>query len=506
MDSLFDQNRRFLQSRFPSALEAYQKAVPPPASGPDWIELPLPLPGAPKLRLSAGHDAFVEEHQRTLAGAAKFAGAMVWGVRTADDLEFYWHSLPRRPFVYLESDPAVFARVLQKVRLDRLFGESGARIAFASDCGELMSEMAVAFGEEELTASRIGFLFEPSLFSRLLAEDHPMGRFVNLILKNVFLNRSEEEMMQAKEGLKEKQFIDKIFPPAYLYQSMQRFLNLLAVASPGIRTLYREMTRPVDARAVLPVSIVILAWNRWDLTERCLRALCSHPLPADSEIIVVDNGSAGRPPEMLKALAERLPPLRPLTLPRNLGPAGGRDEAAKIARGKTLVFLDNDVEIKHERWLDILLEPFLFYPRVGSCGAFGVIHTHDESETWSQKIVFPGLVVPVSWISSFCLAVRKQALIECGGWRPDLYPLYGMEDVALGYALREAGWISVVPGQFVPVTHGMNHKDGHYDYDFVDSGKRNSEIFSKIWGPRRRLLNAARGNRTLATIVSSPAA
>jgi len=170
------------------------------------------------------------------------------------------------------------------------------------------------------------------------------------------------------------------------------------------------------------------------------------------------------------------------------------------------VFLDNDVEIKHERWLDILLEPFLFYPRVGSCGAFGVIHTHDESETWSQKIVFPGLVVPVSWISSFCLAVRKQALIECGGWRPDLYPLYGMEDVALGYALREAGWISVVPGQFVPVTHGMNHKDGHYDYDFVDSGKRNSEIFSKIWGPRRRLLNAARGNRTLATIVSSPAA
>ena len=39
----------------------------------------------------------------------------------------------------------------------------------------------------------------------------------------------------------------------------------------------------------ISTSIIILSYNRWDLTHRCLFELCTR-LP-ETEIVVVDNGS-----------------------------------------------------------------------------------------------------------------------------------------------------------------------------------------------------------------------
>lgn len=506
MESLIDRNRQFLQSRFPGVWESYQAAPPlPPASSvPDLFV--IPLPNGPKLSLRVDSNAYAEQHRNDIAMAGGSAGALVWGVTSPEDLEVIRSVQPDGPFLYVESDPVVFSAVLRNVDLAKLFAKESSRVAFLNDCGQLLSEIALAFGDEEALVTRIFVSVAPGLFSRVLTDAHPLGQFVGFILRNVFLNQSEEEknrgtkLIAALDG--KESLVTELFPSGYLYQSFLRFLKLYLTASPGIRSLYRDMPGAGDPKSVLPISIVILAWNRWDLTERCLRSVFSFPLPAQTEIVVVDNASTDLTPVALKKLSEKIPQLRTLRTSHNLGPAGGRDAAMEMARGRTLVFLDNDVEIKHTRWLEILLEPLVFHPRVGACGAFGVIHTNDETETWSQKVLFPGLATPVSWISSFCVAVRKKALADCGGWRPDLYPLYGMEDVALGWALRESGWVAAVPGQFVPVNHGMNHRDGHYDYDTGASGAKNTEAFRRLWGRRTRILNLARGNATLAPLSS----
>lgn len=495
-DSLISRNRDFLQTHFPGVWEAYQAAPPMPATIPDLFE--IPLPNSQKVELSVTPDIYAEEHQRAIASLGSASGALVWGVTLPEELVWYRHILPRGPFLYIESDPAAFERVLGGIDLKKMFSDGGARIAFANDCGQLMSEMALSFGVEETAASRVCVLLEPRLFSRFLSDAHPLGWFVTFILENIYLNQNEEEKNRGTLLLKSGVPLREVFANGHLYRSFRRFLHLFVVASPGVLTIYKDRSARADLESIMPISIVILAWNRWDLTEKCLRSVFSYPLPKEVELIVVDNGSTDVTPVALARLAESIPQLKHLKLPANAGPAGGREAALSTSRGKTLVFLDNDVEVKNERWLDILLEPLLFHPRVGATGAFGVLHTHDETETWSQKLLFPGMVVPVCWLSSFCIAVRRQALIDAGGWRPDLYPLYGMEDVALGYALRAAGWGSAVPGQFVPITHGMNHRDGHYDYDIGESGKKNTEHFTRLWGPRHRLLNAARSNRTLA--------
>ncbi len=45
-------------------------------------------------------------------------------------------------------------------------------------------------------------------------------------------------------------------------------------------------------------TLIVLAWNRWDLTRRCLDTLFATDL-SDAEVIVVDNGSTDETPRAL---------------------------------------------------------------------------------------------------------------------------------------------------------------------------------------------------------------
>ena len=52
-------------------------------------------------------------------------------------------------------------------------------------------------------------------------------------------------------------------------------------------------------------ALIILAWNQWTLTRRCLDSLLAQDLDA-AEIIVVDNGSEDETPTALDAYASRV--------------------------------------------------------------------------------------------------------------------------------------------------------------------------------------------------------
>ena len=49
-----------------------------------------------------------------------------------------------------------------------------------------------------------------------------------------------------------------------------------------------------------PVSIIVLCWNQWTLTEQCLASLVRYTDPRRAELIVVDNGSTDETPERLR--------------------------------------------------------------------------------------------------------------------------------------------------------------------------------------------------------------
>lgn len=91
-------------------------------------------------------------------------------------------------------------------------------------------------------------------------------------------------------------------------------------------------------------SIVILTCNQRELTLRCLRSLEPYlDAHADTEVILVDNGSTDGTLEALKAFGERYG--ERFTAVRNddnRGVAAGRNIGLGHASGSVLMLLDND--------------------------------------------------------------------------------------------------------------------------------------------------------------------
>ena len=119
--------------------------------------------------------------------------------------------------------------------------------------------------------------------------------------------------------------------------------------------------------SVPDVSIIMPVFNKLQLTEPCLDSIHREGAQASYEIIVVDNGSTDGSREWL-AGQERLGRLRLIINPDNLGFARGCNLGAAAARGRHLLFLNNDMEVT-SGWLEPLVSTLDTDPDVGIVGA-----------------------------------------------------------------------------------------------------------------------------------------
>ncbi|HWW95270.1 MAG TPA: glycosyltransferase, partial [Vicinamibacteria bacterium] len=111
------------------------------------------------------------------------------------------------------------------------------------------------------------------------------------------------------------------------------------------------------------MSLVVLAWNHWELTRRCLQSLAETDL-AGAEVVVVDNGSTDETPAGLASLGW----VRVVTLPRNLGFTGGNNAGIAATRGSDVVLLNNDLILTQRDWLSRLRQCAQEDPTIGVVG------------------------------------------------------------------------------------------------------------------------------------------
>lgn len=198
------------------------------------------------------------------------------------------------------------------------------------------------------------------------------------------------------------------------------------------------------------LSVIVPVRDLPAATRRCLESV-RRETSLPYEVLVVDNGSAAPTRRLLAGLARRWPALRVLREGLNDGFAASVNRGMRAARGRVLVWLNNDAVVTPEwdarlaRCLDSdpaagAAGPVTNDPRCGAGRAAG--HRVPERElprfarAWSR--LYDGQREEVRQLTGFCLALKREALERVG--LLDERFAWGEEDDDYSFRLLQAGW------------------------------------------------------------------
>lgn len=111
------------------------------------------------------------------------------------------------------------------------------------------------------------------------------------------------------------------------------------------------------------VSCLILNWNGLTFTQKCLRSLLKTNYP-NIEIILLDNGSANNEAEKIKKQFGKK--ILVIENALNEGYAVGMNKAFRLAKGKYVMLLNNDMEFD-KNWLIPLVNQLEEDDTIGAC-------------------------------------------------------------------------------------------------------------------------------------------
>ncbi len=250
------------------------------------------------------------------------------------------------------------------------------------------------------------------------------------------------------------------------------------------------------------VDVVIVAYNRYELTESCLHHLRAQTI--GHRTIVVNNGSTDDTRARLRA---EWPEAHLECFEENRGFAEACNRGVAAGSGEVVALLNNDVDARPD-FLERLVAPFERDPRIGAVaalmlqpgerlidsagltadvtlGGFPRLQGLDVAEADRDRPVLAG---PAGTAAAY----RRSAWELLGGLDEAIFAY--MEDFDLALRLRSAGWKAVLAGDAVGV-HLGSATHGHRS-----AWQRRNGGFGRGYMLRRYgLLRGRTGLRTLAT-------
>jgi GT2 family glycosyltransferase len=216
-----------------------------------------------------------------------------------------------------------------------------------------------------------------------------------------------------------------------------------------------DSTRAADFEPL--VWVVVLHYQDSDCTSSCLESLRQLNW-RKVKVLLVDNGSPDRSgPE----IASKYPEFTFLSLPENLGFAGGCNAAVKYCQDRKAEWvwlLNNDTKVSPDS-LRLLMEQAITHPEAAALGAMVYMPDGESyvacgigeidfrrAKTLMRKAVPPGQqVIECEWLSGCNLLLKTAPFAQVRGFDEE-YFLY-FEDTDLCVRLREAGYqCLLVPG------------------------------------------------------------
>jgi GT2 family glycosyltransferase len=197
------------------------------------------------------------------------------------------------------------------------------------------------------------------------------------------------------------------------------------------------------------IDAVIVVYNRYELTDSCLRHLAAQSLAHN--LIVVDNGSTD---DTRARIAEDWPGARLVCFDDNRGFAEACNRGVAAGSAKIVVLLNNDVECLPD-FLEAIVEPLESDPRCGSVASLMLQPGGQTIDSFglsadSTLAGFPRLhghpaahaadppAGNIAGPAGTAAAYRREAWEQLGGLDESIFAY--LEDFDLALRLRSAGW------------------------------------------------------------------
>lgn len=253
------------------------------------------------------------------------------------------------------------------------------------------------------------------------------------------------------------------------------------------------------------VSIVIPAYNQIDYTYACLVSILENTKDVSYEVIIADDVSTDATAELEK-FADNIVICRNET---NQGFLKNCNHAAKSARGKYLMFLNNDTQVTPD-WLSSLVDLIQSETSIGMVGsklvypdgrlqeAGGIIW--DDGSGWNYGRMDDPLkseynyVKDVDFISGAAILLPTSLWKQIGGFDERFAPAY-YEDVDLAFEVRKAGYRVV----YQPLSKVIHFEGISNGTDVNGSGLKryqvqNAKKFQEKWKQELLLQHTNNGN------------
>ncbi len=281
----------------------------------------------------------------------------------------------------------------------------------------------------------------------------------------------------------------------------QRVLSQVTARASSIDQAFPEVASP-------EVSVIIPVFNQWELTRACLTSIAASAPLERLELILVDDASTDETPRELARVAN----LHVVRNTLNTGFTRAVNRGAAVARGRYLLFLNNDTRVL-PGWLEALVEA-VSQPDIAAAGskllfpsgllqeAGGIIWS--DASGWNvgrgrnPRRPEYNYRRDVDYCSAASLIVRREAFTQAGGFDERYAPAY-YEDADLCFTLRAAGQRVVYEPSSVVVhvegaTHGTELRRPATGAHGKASQHRNRGVFAAKWADEliRRLPPPAR--------------
>src|SRR6266566_1051018 len=252
-------------------------------------------------------------------------------------------------------------------------------------------------------------------------------------------------------------------------------------------------TRPIEfpVHEQVEISIVIPVFNQFRFTQACLASLQERQGAERFEVIVVDDCSTDITGEAIP----QIPGIVYLRNGTNSGFIVSCNRGAEKARGKYLVFLNNDTLVR-DGWLSALVGTFAEQPQPGIVGAklvypdgrlqeAGGIIWRDATGWNYGKSDDPGkpeynYLREVDYCSAAALMIPKALFQSVGGFDPRYAPAY-YEDTDLAFKVRRAGYKVL----YQPLSEVIHYEGATGGTDLSAGAKKYQDInrsnFAKAW-------------------------